>query len=278
VAILTSYSTRFPNYPLSPKLGERGVATCSYTQLMQVKKLNPFESFFHEFVKDFGGEVLPEAQDGCTADYFFRSQNIIAELKTLTVDQTEEMNRKLTPRVLEWVRKNGHIPRGCIQGRERSVVFKNMPREIQIFWLNLLKASVEGWVCDANRQIRDTKHRMNVRSAKGMMLIANGANVYHDDPDSFRRIIAEVLRKRTPTGGLRFPHINAAVYFSFDNVKGRDDGMYFWCPLQMKQTPEEDTSPIATFQAELQQGWYKYIQKFTGIEVRQHPQAAGAGS
>jgi hypothetical protein len=245
---------------------------------MKVKKLNPFESFFHEFVKDFGGEVLPEAQDGYTADYFFRSQGIVAELKTLTIDQTEEMDRKLTPRVLEWVRKNGQMPRGFTQGREYSVAFKDMPREIQISWLNLLKASVEGWVRDANRQIRDTKHRMNLCSAKGMMLIANGSNLYHDHPDSFRRLIAEVLRKRTPTGDLRFPHINGAVYFSFDDVKSRDEGMYFWANLQMKQAPDEDTTPTATFQAELQQGWYRYIQKFIGVEVRQHSQPTGSGT
>src|SRR5271157_5084979 len=202
---------------------------------MKVKRLNPFEAFFHEFVKGFGGEVLPEAQDGHTADYLFRSQDIIAELKTLTVDQTDDINRKLTPRVLEWIRRNGRILPGLTQGPKHLVAFKDMPKEIQISWLGLLKAAVEPLIRDANRQIRDTKHRMNLRSAKGMMLNANGSNLYHDHPDSFRRLIAEVLRKRTPTGDLRFPHINGAVYFSFDDVKSRDERMYFWANLQMKQ-------------------------------------------
>ncbi|HWY22881.1 MAG TPA: hypothetical protein VNX26_16755 [Candidatus Acidoferrum sp.] len=244
---------------------------------MKVKRSNAFESFFHEFVRDFGGDVLPEAREGSTADYFFRNQDIIAELKTLTVDQTNDIDRKLTPKVLEWIRKNGQISSGLIQGRKHFVAFKDMPAEIQIFWLGLLKAAVEPLIRDANRQIRDTKLRMNLRSAKGMMLIANGSNFYHDHPDSFRRLIAEVLRKRTPAGDLRFPHINGAVYFSFDDVKSRDERMYFWANLQMKQAPDEDTSPIATFQAELQQGWYKYIQKFTGIEVRQHSQPTQSG-
>jgi hypothetical protein len=239
---------------------------------MKVKKSNPFECFFRGFVEDFGGEVLSEAQEGSTADYFFRSQDIVAELKTLTVDQTDDINRKLTPRVLEWIRKNGQIPSGLTEGSKHFVAFKDMPREIQIFWLSLLKAAIEPLIRDANKQIRDTKLRMNLRSAKGMMLIANGSNLYHDHPDSFRRLIAEVLRKRTPTGDLRFPYINAAVCFSFNDVKSRDEGMYYWANLQMKQTPDEDTGPIATFQAELQQSWYRYIQKLIGIEVRQHSQ------
>ena len=254
-------------------------ATCDYTQSeMKVKKSNPFESFFHDFVRDFGGEVLPEAQEGSTADYFFRSQDVVAELKTLTVDQTEDVNRKLTPRVLEWIKKNGRIPPGLVEGGKHLVTFKDMPREIQILWWNLLIAAVEPWIRDANKQIRDTKLRMNLGSAKGMMLIANGSNLYHDHPDSFRRLIAEVLRKRTPTGDLRFPHINAAVCFSFDDVKSRDEGMYYWANLQMKQTPDEDTGPIATFQAELQQSWYRYIEKLIGIEVRQHAHVDGPGT
>lgn len=48
--------------------------------------------------------------------------------------------------------------------------------------------------------------------------------------------------------------------------------MYFWANLQMKQAPDEDTSPMATFQAELQQGWYRYIEELIGIEIRQHSQ------
>ena len=50
---------------------------------MTLKKNSTFEGIFHDFVNDFGGEVLPEAQDGCTADYLFRKQNVIAELKGL---------------------------------------------------------------------------------------------------------------------------------------------------------------------------------------------------
>jgi|SRR6185312_2732683 hypothetical protein len=241
---------------------------------MKVKKLNPFESFFHEFVKEFGGEVLHEARDGHTADYLFRNHGIIAELKTLTVDQTDDINKKLTPKILEWIRTNGRVPSGLIQGGKYSVIFKDMPKQIQDSWLSLLKSAVEPLIRHANRQIRETKHRMNLGSAKGMILVANGSNLYHDHPDSFRRLIAELLRKRTATGDLRFPHINGTVYFSFNDVKSRDENMYFWMNLQMKQAPDEDTSPIATFQAELQQGWYHYIEKSTGIKVRQHSRPA----
>lgn len=58
---------------------------------MASKKHNPFELFFQCFVQDFGGEVLPESTKGHVADYLFRDQNIVGELKTLTVDQTNDL-------------------------------------------------------------------------------------------------------------------------------------------------------------------------------------------
>ncbi len=82
---------------------------------MRVRKQNPFESIFQDFVLDFGGEVLLEAPNGHSADYFFRRHNLVAELKSLTIDQTEEISRKLTPKVLSWVRTNGLIALGTVR-------------------------------------------------------------------------------------------------------------------------------------------------------------------
>jgi hypothetical protein len=245
---------------------------------MRVSKQNPFEAIFQDFVLDFGGEVLPEAPNGSSADYFFRRHNLVAELKSLTVDQTNEISRKLTPKVLSWVRTNGQIPPGIVKGDQHFIAFKDMPREIQDFWLRLLKGSTEPLIRDANRQIRDTKSRMNLPSAKVILIIANEGNPYHDHPDSHRRLIAEILRKRTPVGDLRYPHINGAVCFSIKDVKSRDEGMYFWANLQMKQAPTEDAQPMADFQRDLQQAWYSYLERKAGIRVRQHSESSSQTS
>jgi hypothetical protein len=245
---------------------------------MKVKKQNPFEFIFHDFVTDFGGEVLPEAPDGHTADYLFPKHNIIAELKSLTVDQTEDMNQKLTPAVMEWIKKSGRKPVGVVGGDKYVVEIKDMPPEIQDVWLKWLKAPADILIRDANRQIRDTKERLRLLSAKGLILIANEANVYHNHPEDYKRLIVEILRKRTPQGDLRFPHIHAAVYFSVKDVKSRDQGMYFWANLQMRQTPDEDMTPMAEFQKELQQAWYRYIEKVCQIEVRRHSGPVGSPS
>jgi len=244
---------------------------------VKLSKGNPFESIFHEFVTDFGGRVLPEAPDGHTADYFFPEQNIIAELKSLSVDQTFTIEKKLIPEVERWEREHGQRLPGVVEGDKYFVAFVDMPRGIQDFWLKLLKASVENLIRDANKQIRDTKRRMKVPCAKGLLIIANEQNVYHNDPRSYSLLIGEILRKRISDGSLRYSQINAAVYFSVNKVRSRNEGMYFWAPLQMKQTPNEDVTPMAEFQRELQQGWYRYIERKWQVIVRQHPEPVTTG-
>src|ERR1017187_6929512 len=56
-----------------------------------------FEAVFRGFVEDFGGEIVPEAEDGQpSADYLFRQHNVVAELKCLVVDQTADTLNKLS--------------------------------------------------------------------------------------------------------------------------------------------------------------------------------------
>lgn len=101
-------------------------------------------------------------------------------------------------------------------------------------------------------------------------MISNTSNTYHNDPVGFRLILGNLLSKRDPRGALRYPHIQGAVFFSWKDVKSLKEDMYFWAPLQMKQTPDEDVSDIINFQRDLQQGWYRFITEATGTEIRQH--------
>jgi hypothetical protein len=236
-----------------------------------VKKQNTFESIFKEFVTEFGGEILQESSVSRTADYFFRGHNIIAELKCLMKDQTDAMNTKVASIVQDWVRRNKKLPPGSIQGDQFIYEIKNQPKEIQDAWLAVLRKPVEDLVGAAHGQIRDTKELLNLSSAKGLVLIFNDNNVLHNSPKDYARLIATVVRKRTPEGVLRYPHIQGVVYFSFVSVKARDEGMSFWLPIQVKNKMEDDASDIEQFQLELREGWYAFVGKKFGKPVRQHP-------
>jgi hypothetical protein len=231
---------------------------------------NLFEMHFQGFVRHFGGRVLEEAPTGKTADFLFSAYNVIAELKTMTEDKTKEINEKVSRIVDEWSQENKRTPTGFTEGDKYIIEMKGAEPSIAEKWLNLLRQAVDRQIKDANAQVSDTKQRETLPSARGIILISNPSNRYHSDPRSYRLIIADVLGKRDEKGGLRYPHIHGAVYFSCNDVKSVRENMYFWANLQMRQTPDEDVSDIVRFQNDLQQGWYQYIEKTTGIPVRQH--------
>jgi hypothetical protein len=124
-----------------------------------MKPQEEFEELFRDFVKEFGGEVLPESSDAKSADYLFRKQNIVAELKCLVIDQTEPMNIKLTQVVKDVVKQNESLLSLC-DGKPLEIA--KAPKEISDPWLEILTAPLEGIIETANRQIRSTKARLNL--------------------------------------------------------------------------------------------------------------------
>lgn len=228
-------------------------------------KYSDIESDFRAFVRDFGGEVLSENPENKTADFLFRSQKIVAELKCLMIDQTEEMKKKLGKAVVEAVQKDPTIL--TLHGHEELAI-ATAPPAIQTAWLKILTAPIENIIKDANRQIRATKEQLNMPDAKGLVLIFNHANQLHVRPPDFRLLLAKVLLKKTSDRKLRFPYVEGVVYFSYGNVRAEPLGMSFWAPLQNPVTEGDDGKCMGYFQIELRKGWYAYIEKMTGVLVR----------
>jgi len=70
--------------------------------------------------------------------------------------------------------------------------------------LEILKAPIENFIRDANRQIRETKKRLNMPDAKGLLLVFNQGNALHNRPKDFRLLTGSVLRKRDKDRKLGF--------------------------------------------------------------------------
>jgi hypothetical protein len=228
---------------------------------------NEFESIFRKFVTGFGGEVLPETSDSKVADYLFRKQNIVAELKCLMQDQTEAMNQRVLKIVLEWIKAHNKFPPGY-DGEFLEIA--KVPRELSDKWLDILRSPVENFIRDANRQIRQTKIRLGISDAKGLLLVFNQQNLLHNRPKDFRRLIESVLLKRDGERRLRFQNINGVVYFSFESVKSDVEQMSFWAPMQVRESLTEDVTPMQTFQRELRDAWYAFVEVHFGKKVRQY--------
>ena len=132
------------------------------------------ESSFDEFVKEFKGELVSELLPSNpleNADYLFRTDNVVAELKCLEKDilRGDNFNTKLNSLYDTWIRK------GLV--RQRWGVFElntgTLPLECQREVHGLLKAPIERTIKKANRQIRQTRNYFDVPDAAGLLLMAN---------------------------------------------------------------------------------------------------------
>jgi hypothetical protein len=233
-----------------------------------------FEREFTAFIQIFGGEKISETSEGATADFFLGQRSFVAELKVLSGDRTQTINTQVEKMVREWVISDPDGAREFVRRNPKAIELRQMPPEIRERWMTLLKKGLEQYVKSANRQIRSTKSRYKLPTARGLLIVFNEADHYHAHPDSFRRVIAEILRKRKPDGTLRYTNIDGLTYFSYETVKAHGKQMSFWANAQFPHSPEDDCSDVKEMQARLQSSWYAYVSIRHGRLVRNHLEPA----
>jgi hypothetical protein len=220
-----------------------------------------FEDQFRDFVKQFGGEVLP-GSDAESADFFFREFEIVSELKTLQADARLQHATKLQTLADDWRRRGLMIA----YGRPR-ISLRTLNPICQREWLRLLQAPIERIIRKANRQIRSTKQSLGCENAQGLLLVANDGNFLHTSPIDYMNLVARILQKKKSTGERQFSHVSGVVYFSF-HVLSRDEGMPFWVPGTIEATGD---CRLREFLERLKAGWFSYVSKLRGQPTIEFP-------
>jgi hypothetical protein len=239
-----------------------------------LNKHNKFEFMFDDFVREFGGEKLSTAENLGTADYLFRSHNVVAELKCLQEDQSRATNLKLAEVIQDWYTKHNQLPPGCSKNGEGLMMrIVDAPSVIRGQWVKILSNPIENLLRKAHQQIRGSKARLGLPSARGVVLIFNEANQLHSRPQDFARLAGEIIQKPQSKfdASRRFPNIHGMVYFSADTVTTVDEitgrSMPFWGPFQVAGSDAQD---VLRFQSQLRDGWYQYVSMRTGRSVVRH--------
>jgi hypothetical protein len=213
---------------------------------------NTFQNLFSQFVTNFGGEVLPEVHTVRSADFLFRSDLVVSELKTLEEDKTSDHAKKLQALVWDWQRRGLFLAFGTVK-----ISLPDLSEQCQREWLKILEPPIEGLIRDANRQIRSTKEHLKLQGNKGLLLIANDGNFLHTDPRNFMILVSRVLKKKKD-GKPRFPHIDGVCYFSY-RVRTKAEGMPFW----VSGIVAESDPAMSVFQRKLNSAWLAYLSKIT---------------
>src|SRR2546423_2154802 len=142
---------------------------------MDVYKID-IQKTFSDFVEVFGGEVTdrtvrPTANLPKNADFIFRKDNIVAELKCLEEDleSKEEFKHKRQALVDKWA--SAKIIHPPLPGE--MIYTKELPEECQRDLTNLYGRPIKTHIQSANRQIRQTTSDLNMPTSKGLLLLAN---------------------------------------------------------------------------------------------------------
>jgi hypothetical protein len=147
---------------------------------------------FANFVEEYGGEVcdkVEEKSEGKIADYVFRKQNAIAELKCLETDPyypPAGTNRLWTDlkkagmsdqEIVDWARGAGSLSRDATW--HLATVFRRR---------------IEKIARKAEKQIEATRRSYSMPSARGLLLIANDNNYLFSYPQKFD-LISDVFAR-----------------------------------------------------------------------------------
>lgn len=185
------------------------------------------------------------------ADYIFRGQNVIGELKRLVDDKSkdEDIQAKIQTKFDAWM-QDGTI--GPIYGRV-VVDSKSLPERCQRELLDVFRPALQRRILKANKQIRETAHALGVPEAKGLLFIVNDGN-YALESDAAVYLIGRILGKDCSS-------INSVVYLTVNmgaSSPVTDKQVLVWVHANRRKIID----PVNTeFVMKLFESWRIYLEK-----------------
>ena len=196
------------------------------------------EPTLDRFVKKLGGQKISEIIPAAAfenADYLFRQQNVIIELKTLESEfgDTNEFKSKLDALTDRFARE-GKLGGGPFLG-------KPYPREFVRAFIDLFRPPLARIAKKANRQIRETKTQLNLPRAHGVLLCVN---------DEFRALEPQFiigLFGRVLQGSCS--SINAFIYHTnhYIDIPGSEYAHILWKSAYADGTPDSVVDFVDNF-------------------------------
>jgi hypothetical protein len=218
------------------------------------------EPEFGNFVRSFGGEVVedlypPQKRDFRNADYVFRREGVVAELKILTEDQaTAPHIRQKTTEIYRRAAEAGLVP--VLHGRGNvKLQSRDMPESVRREIAEAHKRPIQTLVHKASKQIKATRNRLDMTAAKGLLILFNDGN-FRLEHDAIAYLLARVL-------GNQFTSINSVFYGTVNLWSESPFTKNLVAP--MVSFTREGIKPIdGDFLYALKRGWIDHLDKLRG--------------
>jgi hypothetical protein len=174
---------------------------------------------FTQAVRRAGGVPVTDLRpdDGHSeqnADFVFLRHNVVAELKRLVKDHTEDhaMLAKLQRLYEEWVAE-GKMPPASGRIKLNPA---NLPADCSKEMISLFREPFASRIRKANRQIKATKKALNIENAVGILIIAQDGD-YSMAPKDVLSLVARCMNSEI------FSNINSVIYINANAPLTRPD-------------------------------------------------------
>lgn len=224
----------------------------------------PVEIEMNRFVREFGGQLVLDVvgpnPSFANADYWFDRENVVAELKCLSEDKSQD------PRLHAAIQKlfDSFVDSGRIADPGVGVFrvdSKDCPIEFQRAVYKILARPIKRRLDKANRQIKATRRKLGIDDAYGLVLLANDGN-YRLEAAQFRQAVEVAL-------GNDFSAIEGLVLFTV-NLLSTGPAMEphashanVWMPCSRigHRVISQD------FLSRLADGWSKHVGRLIGESI-----------
>lgn len=211
----------------------------------------------NHFVRTVGGELVSNVIGTknplfANADYVFRQDNVVAELKCLSENKDTDANQRAEIAALfKRYSDAGKMPywRGC-----RAINSTDCPVDLQKGLYRIFARPIRQQIKKANRQIRETRRVLGMDDALGLLLLANDGN--------FRLEPGQLMYTIDTAIGQRFSAIDTVVVFTVNmsaslpaHIRELPPHANVWIPaprIGHRNIPDE-------FLNRLSRGWVRHV-------------------
>jgi len=215
------------------------------------------EEVFSAVVKKCDGEIVHDtvgpSPPFANADYIFHQSKVVAELKCLKEDKSDDpaMKRRLGDLWLKWQRE------GLVQGATPPTIdSRTLPHACQNEMCRTMGEPIKRCIQKANLQIRATKSALNLPNYHGVLLLANDGNLIFEMPVMIHLISLTIKD--------HFHEIDSVAFFCgnmFSWVSGVERPVKFWITLHRDET----IVPLADLTNRLSKEWERHYSSITGV-------------
>ncbi|EPB4366175.1 MULTISPECIES: hypothetical protein [Enterobacteriaceae] len=224
----------------------------------------PVEKTFHSFVRKYGGgvvsDILPGNPSFENADYSFKNNNIIGELKEIETEFLNQENAKIKfTEMMERLLNERPNWKPSLMGGENDY-----PDWFKIEFIRLARPSITRILKKANKQIKETKKYFHVPNANGVLFFVN------DGFTGISPFLVQALACDALTHS--YSSIDCFLYITLNRyveLDGSNEPQLIWAP---SYSDRADNS-FVEFIDDLGRNWFNFLEEKIGGFTSRHEES-----